>query len=132
MKHFARFLPSAPMSSSLSEEPLAKWVHITARVGSIGDNSKGGWYSYRASKAALNQVMHTFDLHLKQKKLPAMAVGMHPGTMKTEMSKDFWKSGPKDHSREPEEAAEHVLGVVEKLEENQRGRVWDWAGEEVI
>ena len=132
MKHFARFLPSASMSSTLSDKPLAKWVHITARVGSIGDNNKGGWYSYRASKAALNQAMHTFDLHLKQKKLPAMAVGMHPGTMKTELSKDFWKSTPKHHLREPEEAAEHVLGVVERLEENQRGRVWDWAGEEVI
>ena len=132
MKHFARFLPSAPMSSTLFDQPLAKWVHITARVGSIGDNSKGGWYSYRASKTALNQAMRTFDLHLKQTKRPAMAVAMHPGTMKTELSKDFWKSVPKDHLREPEEAAERVLGVVERLEEGQRGRVWDWAGKEVI
>ena len=132
MKHFARFLPSASMSNSLSDKPLAKWVHITARVGSIEDNRKGGWYSYRASKAALNQAMHTFDLHLKQTKRPAMAVGIHPGTMKTELSKDFWKSTPKDHLREPEEAAEHVLGVVQRLEEGQRGRVWDWAGKEVV
>ena len=127
MKHFARFLP--PSSTS---QPLAKWVHVTARVGSIGDNSLGGWYSYRASKAALNQAMRTFDLHLKQKNLPAMAVGIHPGTMKTELSKDFRGSTPKGHLHEPEEAAEHVLGVVERLEEDQRGRVWDWAGKEVV
>ena len=132
MKHFARFLPSASMSNALSDRPLAKWIHITARVGSIGDNRRGGWYSYRASKAALNQAMHTFDLHLKQKKLPAMAVGIHPGTMRTELSKDFWRSTPKDRLREPEEAAEYVLDVVERLEESQRGRVWDWAGSEVI
>ena len=59
MKHFARFLPSAPMSSSLSDQPLAKWIHIAARVGSIEDNRNGGWYCYRASKAALNQAMVT-------------------------------------------------------------------------
>ncbi|KAF9782605.1 hypothetical protein BJ322DRAFT_1110487 [Thelephora terrestris] len=132
MKHFARFLPSASMTSSLSDQPLAKWIHVTARVGSIGDNSKGGWYSYRASKAALNQAMHTFDLHLKQTKRPAMAVGIHPGTMKTELSRDFWKSTPKDLIREPEEAAEHVLGVVEELREDQRGKVWDWAGKRIV
>jgi len=132
MKHFARFLPYPSMSNTLSDRPLAKWVHITARVGSIGDNHKGGWYSYRASKAALNQAMHTFDLHLMQKKRPAMAVGVHPGTMKTELSRGFWKSTPRDQLREPEEAAERVLDVVGKLGEGQRGRVWDWAGNEVV
>ena len=131
MKNFSRFLPSPPMSSSLSGQPLAKWVHITARVGSVGDNRKGGWYSYRASKAALNQAMHTFDLHLKQTKRPAMAVAIHPGTMKTDLSKDFWNSVPASQLREPEEAAGRVLDVVEKLKEDQRGKVWDWAGEEV-
>ena len=132
MKHFTRFLPSPSMSNTLSDRPLAKWIHITARVGSIGDNHKGGWYSYRASKAALNQAMHTFDLHLMQKKRPAMAVGIHPGTMKTDLSRNFWKSTPRDQLREPEEAAERVLDVVGKLEEDQRGRVWDWAGNEVV
>lgn len=108
MKHFSRFLPSASMSRALSDRPLAKWVHITTRVGSIGDNSKGGWYSYRASKAASDQAMHTFDLHLKRENRHAMAAGVHPGT------------------------AEHVLDVVEGLKANQRGRIWDWAGNEVV
>ena len=69
---------------------------------------------------------------MKQKKQPAKAVGMHPGTTKTELGEDYWKSRPKDYSRELEEAVEHVLSVVEKSEESQRGRVRDWAGEEVI
>ena len=132
MKHFTHFLPSPSMSNTLSDRPLAKWVHITTRAGSIGDNHKGGWYSYRASKAALNQAMHTFDLHLMQKKRPAMAVGVHPGTMKTDLSRGFWRSTPGDQLREPEEAAERVLDVVGKLGEGQRGRVWDWAGNEVV
>lgn len=93
MKYFSPFLPSNS-SFDRSERPLAKWAHVTARVGSIGDNATGGWYSYRASKAALNQAMHTFDLHLKQKKIPAMSVGLHPGTMKTELSEKFWKVCP--------------------------------------
>ena len=59
------------------------------------------------SEAALNRMMHTLDLRLKQKKQPTMTVGMHPGTMKTELSENLWKSRPKDHLREPKEAAEH-------------------------
>lgn len=89
MKYFSPFLPTNS-SFTRSERPLAKWAHVSARVGSIGDNKTGGWYSYRSSKAALNQAMHTFDLYLKQKKIPAMCVGLHPGTMKTELSKKFW------------------------------------------
>jgi NAD(P)-dependent dehydrogenase (short-subunit alcohol dehydrogenase family) len=132
MKHFARFLPSASVSDFPPGHRLATWVHVTARVGSIGDNKKGGWYSYRASKAALNQAMRTFDLQLQQKRQPAIAVGIHPGTMKTELSKDFWNSAPMGRLWEPEEAAERVLTVVEGLNEHSRGRVWDWAGKEVV
>ena len=132
IKHFTSFLPSASMSNSFSDRPLAKWVHITGRVGSIEDNKRGGWYTYRASKAALNQAMHTFDLHLKQTKRPAMAIGIHPGTMRTDLSKSFLNSVPRGQIHEPEEAAEHVLGVVERLREDQRGRVWDWTNKEVV
>ena len=95
VKYFARFLPSPPMGNSLSGRPV--WVHITARVGSIGigNNSKGGWYSYSASKAPLNQAMHAFVLHLKQTKRPAMAVAIHPGTMKADLREGLWNSVPR-------------------------------------
>ncbi|KAF7792806.1 hypothetical protein EIP86_003905 [Pleurotus ostreatoroseus] len=127
IKHFSPFLPPASASSGAA---LAKWVHISARVGSVSDNRFGGWYSYRASKAALNQVIRTFDLHLRAKKLPAVCIGVHPGTVKTDLSKEFWSSVPKEKLFEPEYAAERLAEVVHNLREDQRGRIWDWAGKE--
>ncbi|KAI0712041.1 NAD-P-binding protein [Earliella scabrosa] len=140
IKHFSRFLPPAasPRTSESNEDEqldtassLAKWVHASARVGSVSDNRLGGWYSYRASKAALNQVIRTFDLHLQAKKLPAICVGVHPGTVKTDLSKAFWKSVPPGKLFEPDFAAEKLAEVVQKLGAAQRGRVWDWKGDEV-
>ena len=61
-----------------------------------------------------------------------MAVGIHPRTMRTELSKDFWNSAPGGRLWEPDEAAECVLMVVRGVDEYNRGRVWDWAGEEVV
>ena len=141
IKHFSRFLPPSPAPSNTPhvtntpdhqpQESLAKWVHVSARVGSVSDNRLGGWYSYRASKAALNQVVRTFDLHLQAKKLPALAVGVHPGTVKTDLSRDFWKSVKPEKLFSPEYAAERLAGVVGGLRRDQRGKVWDWKGEEV-
>ncbi|CAL1705938.1 unnamed protein product [Somion occarium] len=127
VKHFSRFLP--PSSSKPAD--LAKWVHVSARVGSISDNKIGGWYSYRASKAALNQMIRTFDLHLQSKRLPAICVGVHPGTVKTDLSKSFWSGVKEGKLFEPEYAAEKLARVVEKLGTESRGKVWDWAGKEV-
>ncbi|EGO01665.1 hypothetical protein SERLA73DRAFT_49644 [Serpula lacrymans var. lacrymans S7.3] len=129
IKHFSRFLPSAKHKVDMKEP--AKWVHFSARVGSISDNKTGGWYSYRASKAALNQVVKTFDLHLQMNRTPAMCVGVHPGTVKTELSKDFWKSVPESKLFKPEYAARCLVDVVKDLKEDQRGKVWDWAGKQV-
>ncbi|KAI0333686.1 NAD-P-binding protein [Cubamyces sp. BRFM 1775] len=131
IKHFSRFLPPASSTRSNAEDVLAKWVHVSARVGSISDNALGGWYWYRASKAALNQVIRTFDLHLQAKKLPAISVGLHPGTVKTDLSKAFWSSVKPGKLFEPEYAAERLAEVVDGLGSAQRGRVWDWKGEEV-
>ncbi|KAI0769037.1 hypothetical protein BD413DRAFT_478115 [Trametes elegans] len=132
IKHFARFLPpaNAPQLPGTQAE-LAKWVHVSARVGSISDNALGGWYSYRASKAALNQAVRTFDLHLQAKRLPAIAVGVHPGTVKTDLSKAFWSSVKPGKLFEPPYAAERLAEVVRGLGAGQRGRIWDWKGEEV-
>lgn len=128
IKHFSRFLPLSPSDHDLATP--AKWVHVSARVGSIEDNKRGGWYSYRASKAALNQVVKTFDLHLQMKKSPAICVAVHPGTMKTDLSKGFWESTP--NVLEPDEAAEKLVDVVGGLDMKQRGQVWDWAGKRVL
>lgn len=128
VKHFSQFLP--PSNVTLSSP--AKWVHLSARVGSISDNRLGGWFSYRASKAALNQIIRTFDLHLQTKRAPAICVGMHPGTVKTDLSKPFWGGVRADKLFEPEYAAEKIAGVVDGLGVEARGKVWDWAGKEVL
>ncbi|KAI0347297.1 NAD(P)-binding protein [Trametopsis cervina] len=130
IKYFSQFLPG-PRAANTTDAP-AKWVHVSARVGSVSDNRLGGWYAYRASKAALNQVIRTFDIHLQNKRARAMCVGVHPGTVKTDLSKDFWGGVPKEKLFEPEYAAELLAGVVGGLKTAQRGRVWDWAGKEVV
>lgn len=128
IKHFSQFLPDAKTEVPM----LSKWVHVSARVGSISDNRSGGWYSYRAAKAALNQVVRTFDLHLQRKKTPSICVAMHPGTVKTDLSKEFWKGVPKNKLFEPEYAAKLLANVVQELKVEQRGRIWDWAGKEIL
>lgn len=129
IKHFSRFLP--PASPMFKVTVPSKWVHITARVGSIADNHRGGWFSYRSSKAALNQVIKTFDAHLEMNKSQSICVGVHPGTVKTDLSKGYWKSAAKDEVFEPQDAAENLVNVVGNLQARQRGKVWDWAGEEI-
>lgn len=143
IKHFSSFLPTARTldfatsddsgaANSILNGSLARWVHVSARVGSVSDNRTGGWYSYRASKSALNQVVKTFDLQLQMKKMPAMCVGVHPGTVKTDLSRAYWSGVPKEKLFEPEYAAEKLSGVVGGLEEKQRGRIWDHAGKEIL
>lgn len=130
IKHFSRFLPDHNDSTQPSSN-LSKWVHVSARLGSISDNRRGGWYSYRSSKAALNQIIKTFDLQLQmqKKRTSSIAVGVHPGTVKTDLSKDFWSTAPE--LLDPEHAADRLVNVVNKLSEKDRGKVWDWTGKQV-
>lgn len=89
MKHFSPFLPSVSKCNKEKEgdreggDRPAVWGNVTARVGSIADNHKGGWYSYRSSKAGLNQATKTLDIELSFRNGgAAMAVALHPGTVK--------------------------------------------------
>ncbi|KAJ3492523.1 hypothetical protein NLJ89_g11217 [Agrocybe chaxingu] len=127
IKHFARFLPTKP--HHYLDVP-SKWIHVSARVGSIEDNRLGGWFSYRASKAALNQVIKTFDVYLQHHpNMQTICAGVHPGTVKTDLSKAFWDSA--DSLLEPMDAASNLINVVENLKTEQRGQIWDWAGRRV-
>ncbi|ORY60560.1 oxidoreductase [Pseudomassariella vexata] len=147
MKHFGEFLPRKSTSLSLpnqapnpndgEEDALnlpnnAVWTNLSARVGSIGDNRLGGWYSYRASKSAVNSLTKTFDLYLRNRSGGnAVAVAYHPGTVKTELSKEFWGSVTEGQLFSPEFAAERLAKVVCSRGDGERGRIWDWRGEEV-
>lgn len=128
IKYFGRFLPS---SRKAPKDHLSKWVHVSARVGSVSDNNLGGWYSYRASKAALNQIVKTFDIELQRKKIAGVAAAVHPGTVKTDLSKEFWSGVPEDKLFTPEFAAEKLADVVSRLTVQERGKIWDWKGEQI-
>jgi len=107
----------------------AVFATLSARVGSIGDNNIGGWYSYRAAKAALNQLVHTAAIELKRTRPEAICVALHPGTVATGLSAPFAKSGL--NVRAPEEAAVDLLAVIEGLLPTQSGGFFDYKGNEV-
>lgn len=135
MKHFTPFLPTK--SSKLTQEaglpPHAVWLTMSARVGSTTDNQLGGWFSYRASKAGVTSISKSLDLYLRGKSGDnAMAMAYHPGTVKTGLSKEFWGSVKKEKLFSPEYAVEKMVGVVQNIELEQRGRCWDWKGTEVL
>ncbi|KAI9804992.1 MAG: hypothetical protein M1833_006295 [Piccolia ochrophora] len=139
-KHLSPLLPTkrttlaAPTTLGPHLAPHATLATLSARVGSVSDNRLGGWYSYRASKAGVNSAVKTFDIWLKGKAgEKAVSVGLHPGTVRTGLSKEFWGSVEKKGGQllEPEEAAANLVDVLKNLREEQRGRCWDWKGDEV-
>ena len=99
---------------------------VSARVGSIGDNALGGWYGYRAAKAALNQLVKTAAIELKRRNPEALCVALHPGTVDTALSKPFAKVGLK--TRPPEVAATELLAVLAGLEPAQTVALVDYQG----
>ncbi|SDE82874.1 SDR family NAD(P)-dependent oxidoreductase [Limimaricola pyoseonensis] len=101
---------------------------LSARVGSIGDNGMGGWYSYRASKAALNQIVHGAALELKRQDKGAVLVALHPGTVETEFTAAY---AGRHKMVAPEEAAQNLLQVMDNLDPAQSGGFYDWRGEAV-
>lgn len=134
LKHFSAFLPrkSTQLEKLEGLPQYAVWANMSARVGSITDNGLGGWYSYRASKAAVNQVTKTFDNYLRTSAGDnAMSISMHPGTVKTGLSKEFWGNVKEGKLFTPEHAAEKLLEVLSSRSLDDRGKCWDWKGEEV-
>jgi len=99
---------------------------LSARVGSIGDNALGGWYGYRASKAALNQLVHTAAIELARRNRDALCVALHPGTVDTGLSQPFAKTGLQ--VRPPEVAAGELLGVIDGLPPGSSGGFFDHRG----
>jgi NAD(P)-dependent dehydrogenase (short-subunit alcohol dehydrogenase family) len=99
---------------------------LSAKVGSIGDNQAGGWYSYRAAKAALNQLVRTAAIELRNKRPAAICVAIHPGTVDTALSAPFAKSGL--NVRPPAIAAAEILAVLDNLTQAQSGGFFDYKG----
>ena len=94
---------------------------LSARVGSIGDNRLGGWYSYRASKAALNQIVRTAAIELRRNRPEAVCVALHPGTVETPLSAHFARPGLEIQS--PDTAANRIVAVLDTLTSVFSGRI---------
>jgi NAD(P)-dependent dehydrogenase (short-subunit alcohol dehydrogenase family) len=111
----------------ISRDRRVVFAALSARVGSIGDNRLGGWYSYRASKTALNQLIHTASIELARSHKKAICVALHPGTVKTNLSRQYTSPvAVTTHA-----AASNLLAVIDELSPSQTGAFFDWAGTEV-
>lgn len=113
----------------LARNGRAVLAALSARVGSIGDNSLGGWYSYRASKAALNQLLHTAAVELRRSHREAICVALHPGTVNTRLSAPFAKTGLE--VQDPDLAAQRILSVIDGLKPQDTGKFFDHRGQPV-
>lgn len=104
---------------------------LSARVGSIGDNRMGGWYGYRAAKAALNQLIRTLAIEEKRRNDRSIVVALHPGTVDTALSRPFQGNVRPGALFTPARAAVQLLDVVDALKAPDSGKVFDWEGKEV-
>ncbi|WP_281856724.1 SDR family NAD(P)-dependent oxidoreductase [Litoreibacter halocynthiae] len=119
LKHTIQFLP---------KDRPATFAALSARVGSIGDNRIGGWHSYRAAKAALNQLIHGASIELARTHKQATCVCLHPGTVET----DFTAKYASRHKTVPaSQAAENLLSVLDGLTPSDSGKFFDYSGAQV-
>lgn len=140
IKHFSPFLPRKSTTFPAEDESLvglpkksAVFALMSARVGSIADNRAGGWYSYRSSKAGVTQLARTLDIHLKASAGDkAMAIALHPGTVRTDFTEGLREAYEKAGKVITAEAsAKALITNIEDMSIDQRGRFWDWKGEEI-
>ena len=110
----------------LDSESKSVFASLSAKVGSIEDNKYGGWYSYRASKAALNQFIKTASIELAMKNKKAICVAVHPGTVVSKLSQPFQKTDLKIQS--PHESAKNILQVIFNLNYQDTGNFYNWDG----
>lgn len=120
LRHVARLLP---------RDRRAVVTALSARVGSIGDNRLGGWHSYRAAKAALNQIMHGAAIELSRTHPQSICVALHPGTVGTALTETHGRGHDKVT---PTKAAENLLAVIDGLGVEDSGQFFDWAGDRVV
>ena len=104
---------------------------LSARVGSIGDNRLGGWYSYRASKAALNMLLKTLSIEHARQWPDSVVVGLHPGTVATGLSRPYTSRTPAANLFTPDVSARHLLRVMDGLAPQDTGNVFAWDGKRI-
>lgn len=116
---------------SLKQSAASRFVCLSARVGSIGDNRLGGWYAYRASKAALNMLLKTLAIEWARLRPPIVCAALHPGTVATDLSAPFTANGSSHKVFTAAESAGYLLSVIDTLAEDQSGGFYAWDGKEI-
>ncbi len=118
-------------------QPLLKhrdrsiFAHLSAKVGSIGDNKLGGWYGYRASKAALNMLMRNVAIEYKRTNPKAIVAVLHPGTTDTQLSKPFQRTVQPEKLFSTQRTVDQLLTVIQGLNEQDSGEFWNWDGSQL-
>ena len=115
----------------LRKDSKSIFAFLSARVGSISDNKLGGWYSYRASKTALNQIIKNFSIEVRRSNPNAIFIGLQPGTVKSFLSKPFEKNVRPGNLFTPEYSATKMLEVIDNLSLEETGKIYAWDGEEI-
>ncbi|MFT6071578.1 MAG: NAD(P)-dependent dehydrogenase (short-subunit alcohol dehydrogenase family) [Alphaproteobacteria bacterium] len=115
----------------LNKNTQSIFAALSARVGSISDNNLGGWYAYRASKAALNMILKNTALEISRKNSQAVIVGLHPGTVASTLSKPFEKNVQAHKLFTPDYSATQLLSVINQLSPSDTGKIFAWDGQEI-
>ena len=119
LKHYKTLLP---------RQGRAVFATLSARVGSIQDNRLGGWISYRASKAALNQIVRTAAIEIARTRPDAIVTALHPGTVQTGLSEDFVRA--RDVFT-PSQAAQKLIAVLDGLQPDATGGFFAYDGSRI-
>ncbi len=121
-KHFAALLP---------RRERAVFASLSARVGSIGDNRLGGWYAYRAAKAAQNMLTRNLSVELPRKHRGVLCIALHPGTVDTDLSAPFQGNVPAARLFSRERAVRQLLEIINGLGPDDQGRFIAWDGQTI-
>lgn len=112
----------------LKHKDRSVFAVVSAKVGSIGDNQLGGWYGYRASKAALNMFVKTIAIEYGRVAPHAIVVSLHPGTTDTDLSRPFQGKVPPEKLFSAERTVSQLLAVIQQLTPEDRGQFFNWDG----
>ncbi|WP_425086784.1 SDR family NAD(P)-dependent oxidoreductase [Stappia sp.] len=112
---------------AMARDGKSAFATLSAKVGSIGDNGLGGWISYRAAKAGLNQIVRTASIELGRRAPELVVLALHPGTVDTGLSKPFAKAGLEVQT--PDAAAGRLCSVIDTVDASQTGGFFSYTGE---
>ncbi len=121
----------AELINFLSKDLPSVVAVLNARVGSIDDNKLGGWYSYRASKTALNMLLKTTSIEYARRNRMVKLISFHPGTVDTKLSKPFQKNIPKDRIFSTDYAASQLLTIINSISHDGILDYLDWNGNKI-